>query len=267
MNKKPLFLPVNTAEVQKYRHLFDNYPFFETFINFVFEHTQPEIHVSSLENTEAAYFYWRPIYLFTGNPEKVDCQALYAQMTDYNWIVAENEDWSCSLMAFFGEKLITHTRTLFDSSKLNLDHVQRQMRPVPDGLQMTEIGPEQTHQESGLFYKDIIKRFFTDTDFLETGFGYCVMDGETLVGFAAANFPIRENVLEIYVRVLDEPQYRQKGLGITLSAKLIEYCLKNGITPVWDSANAISAHMAKKLGFIPLREWEMHQVRFSSDIE
>ena len=265
MNKKPLFQPVKTQEVQKYRHLFSDYPYFETFINFIFEHTQPEIHVNSLDNPEAAFFYWRPIYLFTGDPQKVDYQALYTEMPYYSWIVAENEDWSQTLNEFFGDKIITHKRTLFDSKYLTLEHVQNQMRPVPAGLRITEIGPEQTQQDFDLFYKDIIKRFFTDTDFLETGFGFCVMDGETLVGFAASNFPIHDNMLEIYVRILDEPQYRQKGLAITLSAKLIEHCLNLGITPVWDSANEISAHMATKLGFRPLREWEMHQVRFSPD--
>jgi GNAT superfamily N-acetyltransferase len=265
MDHKTHFQSVKYPEAQNYRYLFSDYPYFETFIDYVFEHTQPEIHVNSLENPQAAYFYWRPIYLFTGDPAKVDHQAVYAEMADYSWIVAENDAWSQTLKTFFGDKLITHIRTLFDSSKLNLDHVQSQMRPVPDGLRVTAIGPDQTQQESGLFYKDILRRFFVDTDFLETGYGFCVMDGDKLAGFAAANFPIREKVLEIYVRVLDEPQYRQKGLGITLSAKLIEYCLKNGITPVWDSANDISAHMAKKLGFVPSREWEMHQVRFSPD--
>ena len=59
MNKKPQFEPITKQETQIYRNLFSKYPYFKTFIDYVFEHTETVVWVNSPTHPEAAYFYWR----------------------------------------------------------------------------------------------------------------------------------------------------------------------------------------------------------------
>ena len=53
--------------------------------------------------------------------------------------------------------------------------------------------------------------------------------------------------IDIEIETLQE--HRRKGLGTVVGAKLVAYCLENGITPRWLAANAESEGLAIKLGF------------------
>ena len=84
---------------------------------------------------------------------------------------------------------------------------------------------------------------------------------EKQIGFAAANYPIRSQALEVYIRVdyNDDPIHRNKGLGTQLAVTLLEYCLENGLDPQWDAANEISVRLALKLGYTLHHRWKMYQ--------
>lgn len=246
--------------MSKYRDLFLTFPYFENYIHYAFDYLTPEIWANSPKQPTVAYFCTSPAYFLTGDPNLADVSQIFATMPDDSWILVSNEAWKPHLQAYFGEKLETHPRTLFSANSLRLDHVRSLKTELPAGLQLVRIGAEQVQQNEGLFSHDVLQRFFTKADFLQDGLGFCVMDGDTLVGFALSNYPIRDDILEVYVRVPDKPQYRQKGLGMTLCATLIEYCLEHDIEPVWDAANAVSAHMAQKLGYRIAQEWEMYHI-------
>ncbi|HSJ37158.1 MAG TPA: GNAT family N-acetyltransferase, partial [Planococcus sp. (in: firmicutes)] len=47
-----------------------------------------------------------------------------------------------------------------------------------------------------------------------------------------------------------DPQYQRKGLAAITASALILDCLDNGLYPSWDAANAESAKLAEKLGYI-----------------
>lgn len=261
MDHSTRFSKIALQDTQHCRKLFQNFPVFENYIHFAFDYLEPEIWVNSPENPTVSYFYTPPAYLLNGVPEPDDADPIFASMPENSWILVSDEAWKPHLERFFGEKLETHPRTLFNASSLQLDHVRSLKAALPADLKLVRIGADQVRQTESLFHRDVLRRFFGKADFLQDGFGFCVMDGEALAGFAASNYPIRENVLEVYVRVMDEPRYRQKGLGMTLCATLIEYCLEHKIEPVWDAANDVSAHMAKKLGYTVEKEWEMYHLR------
>ena len=51
------------------------------------------------------------------------------------------------------------------------------------------------------------------------------------------------------MNTLDTEEYRRKGLATVVSAALVEYGLKQGLTPQWDAANSVSVKLAEKLGY------------------
>jgi GNAT superfamily N-acetyltransferase len=107
----------------------------------------------------------------------------------------------------------------------------------------------------------VIDEFFLKDDFALRGLAFCVMDGERMVAFAASNYPLRGNDLEVFVRVADDPAYRRKGLGTAVSAALLSCCLERGITPHWDAANDASTALALKLGYIKTETWAMYHTK------
>jgi len=254
------FIRIKPEENPMYFHLFEDFPYFENYIQFAFKYMTPEIWVKNPPDPSAAYFYTAPAYFLTGNPDSLAVHQLLSVISKNSWILSSDERWKSYLSMYFGKKLEVHKRTLFDASSLQLEHVRLFKKELPSGLDLVQIGEQQINLPNSLLTRDILQRYFVKTDFSADGFGFCVMDGEDLVGFACSNFPIRGNILEVYVRVLDDPLYRQKGLGMALSATLIEACLLQGIEPVWDAANPISAHMAEKLGYSVLRDWEMYHI-------
>jgi predicted GNAT family acetyltransferase len=54
----------------------------------------------------------------------------------------------------------------------------------------------------------------------------------------------------IEIQIFTHGPHRQKGLATCTSAALIAHCLDNNIDPHWSAANAVSAGLAQKLGYI-----------------
>lgn len=95
------------------------------------------------------------------------------------------------------------------------------------------------------------------------GWFLLIGDGE-IISFTASNFPIRNQVLEDYIRVdyNDDPRHRHQGFGSQLSVALLDNCLNNGLDPQWDAAtNDISVHLALKLGYSLCHEWKMYHLQ------
>lgn len=86
--------------------------------------------------------------------------------------------------------------------------------------------------------------------FTNYGIGFSIIHKNILVATAFSSF-IHEGMLEIGVETLS--QYQKKGFGSIVCAKLISYCLKNNLEPVWSCryGNIGSVGLAKKIGFEP----------------
>lgn len=94
-------------------------------------------------------------------------------------------------------------------------------------------------------------RFWPDASgFLANGGGYCVIGGEQVASLAFTSFRIHEQ-LEIGIETY--PEFRGMGLAKLAAAALIEYCLSEGLEPVWScrKQNFASFALATSLGFLP----------------
>jgi RimJ/RimL family protein N-acetyltransferase len=92
------------------------------------------------------------------------------------------------------------------------------------------------------------------------GYGYCLLEGETLVSFCLAVFA-DETRDEISVHTAEA--YRQQGWGTVVASAFISECLRRGRQPNWECFwdNEPSTKLAEKLGFrmqedYPVYYWE-----------
>ena len=261
-NLKGAFVKIKPEENIKYQYLFTHFDYFANYINFAFDHLTPEIWVNSEAKPTHAFFYTRPAYILLGDPDVLDITSIFGMMLEDSWIVPSSEKWDRHLTSYFGEKLDTHVRTSFDARSLRLEHLRSLKTGLPAGLRLVPISEAQIKDREGMLYREL-QPYFASTDFSQHGAGFCILEGEKVIGFAAANYPIRDNILEVSVRVdyNDDPRHRQKGLGTLLSVALLEYCLEKNLEPQWDAANEISVRLALKLGYTLHEKWKMYHLK------
>lgn len=251
---------VKTSEIQNYYDIFLGFRRFKNYIEYALHDTEVKIFVNQLDKPTVAILYSKPAYFVWGDVfEKSALEALEV-FTSGAWIIPASNDWNRLLEKRFNE-IETHKRLLFDSSLLIPSDIKRLKTQIPDNLKIERIGAK--HLEKGLIVDDVTGRFFRNTSFLEKGFGFALVDErDNVLGFALTNYPFYSNEVELYFRVgyEDYPKYRRQGLGTCLCAYFIEYCLKCGYKPIWDAANEISSHIARKFGYVEEEQWNMYHI-------
>ena len=256
------FFKVMQAQNSQYQVVFNQFEHFTNYIQFAFEFLTPEIWVDNESEPTLASFYTPPAYFLWGDPENKDVTALLDMIGGDSWLVPCSEKWERHLGAHFGERLNAYPRTSFDASSLSLEFLRSLKTDLPAGLRLVPINERHVNDREGMLYQDLLSKFFSAADFFQQGAGFCLLEDEKIIGFAAANYPIRNNILEVYIRVdyNDDPCHRQKGLGMQLSVALLEYCLENGLEPQWDAANEVSVRLALKLGYSLRSHWKMYHL-------
>jgi hypothetical protein len=247
--------------LEKYYQIFKSYEVFQNFIKYAARDLSPQIFVEDEENPQCIVFYSNPAYFILGEPSEQHNKNVFSLFKEDSWIIASSNAWKQAIQDHFKDRAITHPRIQFSSSSLNLDHILDQRRNVPKGLFIVPI--EKKHVTKGMIYDDVISKFFTQSDFLSNGFGFALVDDEgECQGFSLTNYPIVGQEIELYFRVGYESyqHHRQQGLGTTLCTYFIEESFKRGYVPIWDSANDISTHIAKKLGYEEEKAWFMYHL-------
>lgn len=96
------------------------------------------------------------------------------------------------------------------------------------------------------------KKFWNNADeFMQYGVGYSLKHERQDAAVAFSSF-LHDTMLELGMETKEE--FRRKGFGAIVSARLITYCLENNFEPVWACRldNKGSYNLALKLGFEPV---------------
>lgn len=247
--------------LKNYYQLFKSYEVFQNFIKYATRDLTPQIFVEKHENPQCIIFYSNPAFFILGEPDERYNKDVFSLFREDSWIVASSNAWKQAIEEHFKDGVVTHPRIQFSSNSLNLKHVMSQRKSIPQGLSIVPI--EKKHMTDSMIYNDVISRFFTQSDFLTNGFGFALVDDQgECQGFSLTNYPIVGHEIELYFRVGYESyqDHRLQGLGTTLCTYFIEESFKRGYVPIWDSANDISTHIAKKLGYKEEKAWFMYHI-------
>ncbi|MDX9807943.1 MAG: GNAT family N-acetyltransferase [Acholeplasma sp.] len=252
---------IKVSNPNEYYPQFDSYPVFHNFIKYAIKDLSPDIYVDQLDHPNCYVLYSYPAYFILGKPS-IAYETEVCQLFGHNsWIINNDISWDVVLKKHFDTEIQSHPKIQFDSNKLSLEHILQYKKPLPSGLKIVPI--DESHLVSGMVKADVVSRFFTVSSFKEHGYGFVLVDDSNHVkGFALTNYPMVGKEIELYFRVgYDfEINHRNQGLGTALCAYFIEETYKRGLIPIWDSANEISAHIARKLGFVEMIHWSMYHV-------
>lgn len=90
----------------------------------------------------------------------------------------------------------------------------------------------------------------SDAQFLRSGFGSCILQGETV---AACAFSAAVTAEAVDIGLETQEAFRRRGLAVCAAAAVMREIIRQGKTPVWacHAANTGSAKTALRLGFRP----------------
>jgi RimJ/RimL family protein N-acetyltransferase len=85
-------------------------------------------------------------------------------------------------------------------------------------------------------------------NFLEKGFGFCLVHQEQIISEAVAIFKSNDYA---EIDIMTDSNFRGQGLASVMAETFINYCLAHAIKPCWDCdiSNTASIYLGTKLGF------------------
>jgi hypothetical protein len=162
-----------------------------------------------------------------------------------------SEGWEELAQRILAGRLIAMPRYAFTSEALDVEHLRDLGARVPDGyrLERLDLGlARRLGSEKGGFAADHMVNFCSPEDFIERGFGFCLLHGDEIAS-AATTFVICSKGVEIQINTREKHQ--RKGLATVVAAHLIVHSLESHLDPNWDAANESSVGLATKLGYTP----------------
>lgn len=111
-------------------------------------------------------------------------------------------------------------------------------------------------ENASLLVDEIVGMWGDAGRFLEAGFGYCAIEGRTLVGWCTAEH-VSQRSCGIGIETIETHQNR--GIATALATAMLQACARADISPHWDSwkSNLPSVRVAGKLGFDPVQDYQV----------
>lgn len=122
----------------------------------------------------------------------------------------------------------------------------------PAGFQLQRIDRfllEESGFENAAAVRQEIELCWTSrAAFYEHGFGFCVVQGQTIAGWCTAEY-VSAGQCGTGIETIEA--YQQRGLATVTAHAFVGHCLALGLVPHWDSwqANLPSIRVAEKVGF------------------
>ena len=221
--------------------------------------------VDDLKDPKVAQILVGIFVYYSGDVNSRVTDELLLNLPEHILAVVPNQAWKNRIESFHKDRLEKFQRYAFkkDISHLNHEDLRLSLAGLSKEYELKiidqSIGNKTSFQELS---EDLTGQFDSLDDFLERGFGYCILHKDEVV-CAATSFSIYDDGIEIEVDT--HVNYRRKGLATIAASALILHCLERGIYPNWDAANLESVHMAKKIGFIFDKEYDTYYINYKPD--
>ncbi|MHB8075391.1 GNAT family N-acetyltransferase [Desulfosporosinus fructosivorans] len=175
----------------------------------------------------------------------------------YEWLQAFPNSWNHKIESILDSYLVkidsANQNRVLENTRVNFIFNIREYKTIKGQLDRQEHEIVRTTNEMlKTMPGSVIPKYFWDNEdqFQNKGIGFSLIyDGEAAsTAFSSCRF---KNELEIGIETLEK--YRRKGFALYVCSALINYCIENGLEPIWACRmeNIASYQLALKLGFIP----------------
>ncbi len=139
-------------------------------------------------------------------------------------------------------------RRSFTFNPSNFSNHYGWLNRLPAGFHIYRIDEKLLERTSGLVSAEIEAAWGSSKDFLNCGFGFCLMHGDVVVSLCTSPF-IAGREVEVCIRT--DVHYRSKGFATVTALAFLEHCLLNDLSPNWECPwdHVASCALATRLGF------------------
>lgn len=174
------------------------------------------------------------------------------------FVTPENKGWRRLLREEFGSRISLRTFTICSPHSLDRDRLTRLAQQIPAGFELRRIDePLARRLPSDMANPYFLESFHSVEDFLQRGIGYCILYQGRVVSTVTST---AASTAAIDIDIETAPDFRRRGLATVVGAKVVLYCLENGLEPQWMAENRLSEQLARKLGYTLGVSYEMFQI-------
>lgn len=250
---------------------------------FVFEsiiegNTPGEIYVNSLENPELyVIFDGGNFVLYIGGEtatqeeykkcvsyirENILTESLKEEFDEWILISYTSDIWKNALLeGLKGLRVEQDKRVLYRYDIENVDNkklsnLSCEIKPIDE-----EILKNDNLENIEDLKEEICDMWGNLEGFIESGFGYCALDGEKLISWCTGEF-FSKDYCGIGIFTIEEE--RKKGIGAEVALNFLKESAKRNLIPHWDAwaGNLPSIKVAEKVGLNKIEEYEVLVVQF-----
>jgi hypothetical protein len=196
------------------------------------------------------------LHILGGDPHHPVVADYLKHLPAFSGLMFSGSLWPPVLESALAGRFVSFTRYAFSSESLDVVQLKRLVAALPDGFSVvqTDLALAERLFASRKF-GDQVKNYRTADNFVERGFGFCILRGDQIVS-SAGTFAHCQAGIEIQIDT--DARFRQQGLATAVAAHLILESLKRGLDPSWDAADKRSAHLARKLGYSPQGDYPLY---------
>lgn len=237
-------LPVGHRDVL--RPLYRDYPYL---------HGAVEAGISALFGDAVADSAERPtvacvhlhFWFFAGDPAAPAAREMVQRVVLSAAIIAPGVAWERLLRDVWGERARPHERVAFEAPpEWDRARLREQASSLAPGFSIVRIDASNVAPFRALD-DAIVYNFPSNEAFLRDGVGFGIVhEGQFVAG--CSSFTLGGGKLEFEIET--HRDFRERDLATAVGAKMILYCLDNGLVPCWDAHNPPSAGLATRLGFV-----------------
>lgn len=237
---------LNKNQNNNVNHLFKDIPLgwdviFNASLNYGF------ILADNVEKPNVALSFLGGCIIYGGDANHSLARELVRSMEVQPVILSYPENWAALIKDEYKEKAKLEKRYYLPFNSIDKERLLSMDLSSNNDFRIERINEqlaEKLKDEIGEEYH--LYHYLSLRDFAEKGCGFCITKGNEICSAAAA-FLRSGNKIQIQVNT--KQQYRQQGMAAKTSARMLRYCLENGITADWDAANTQSRDLAYKLGY------------------
>lgn len=204
---------------------------------------------------------------FAGNPHTPEAEELVLNIPKQVLVIVDTDEWKEKMEDIHKGDFEKVQRYSFNKNMEDLDreHIQSFLSLLPDGYELKKIDATLANEPSlHELSEDFTGQFDSIEDFLNRGVGFAITCKEQ-VACGASSYSIYDEGIEI--EIVTHSEHRRKGLATVAAAALILDCLDKGLYPSWDAANATSAKLAQRLGYVLDTQYDAYYIHKGTDGE
>jgi GNAT superfamily N-acetyltransferase len=197
-------------------------------------------------------------HFLAGDPDHANAVLLVPLLQPGMVMITPTPAWQRWLAASYGGELALYHREAFQAGTFDRALLQRLAQSLPADFALSQIGLADVPQLVADLHAALVYNFPSHEAFITTSIGLRVLhQGRYVAAGTAAAIGGGKAEFEIQTH----PQFRRRGLARAVGAALILMCLKRGLEPCWDAANAPSSALARQLGFRSTGTYDAFRLR------